>query len=333
MSDLAGVEPIDREQLAAGLAELAQHGIYLGTSSWKYPGWRGLFYDEQRYVYRGKFAESRFEKNCLSEFAQVFKTVCVDAGYYRFPDARYLEGLMSQVPADFKFTFKVTDEITVKNFSNLPRFGVRAGQPNPHFLNADLFTAAFLKPFEPFRDQVGTFIFEFSKFNTEDFSHGREFAAQLDRFLAALPKGWNYAVEIRNRTFLQPEYFAVLARHGVAHVYNSWSAMPPVIEQLAIPETATADFTAARFLLKPGRKFAEAVEFFSPYNRLKEPYDEGRLAILALANFRASLKRKYKNRFIYINNRFEGCSLLTIIAILLILKNSFADKPAGVAPH
>jgi uncharacterized protein YecE (DUF72 family) len=70
----------DRDRLKARLSDLAAQNIFIGTSSWKYSGWRGIIYDEQRYVYRGKFAESRFEKNCLSEYAEVFKTVCVDAG-------------------------------------------------------------------------------------------------------------------------------------------------------------------------------------------------------------------------------------------------------------
>ncbi|HTA31191.1 MAG TPA: DUF72 domain-containing protein, partial [Candidatus Cybelea sp.] len=66
---------------------------------------------------------SRFEKNCLAEYAGVFKTVCVDAAYYAFPSVPYLESLAAQTPADFQFGFKVTDEITVKNFPNMPRFG------------------------------------------------------------------------------------------------------------------------------------------------------------------------------------------------------------------
>src|SRR2546426_5248269 len=32
----------------------------------------------------------------------------------------------------------------------------------------------------------------------------------------ALPKGWPYGVEIRNKYFLRSEYFAVLQKHGVA---------------------------------------------------------------------------------------------------------------------
>ena len=47
-------------------------------------------------------------------------------------------------------------------FPNLPRFGVRAGQPNENFLNADLFATAFVKPLEPFQRNVGLLIFEFS---------------------------------------------------------------------------------------------------------------------------------------------------------------------------
>ena len=52
----------------------------------KYAGWSGMLYDRARYEHRGKFAESRFEKNCLTEYAEIFKTVCVDAAYYKFPD-------------------------------------------------------------------------------------------------------------------------------------------------------------------------------------------------------------------------------------------------------
>lgn len=137
-----------------------------------------MIYEESRYITRGKVSESRFERDCLAEYAETFKTVCVDGAYYRFPDHRYIKKLVAQVPDDFLFTFKVTDEVTVKKFNNLPRFGLRAGQPNENFLNADLFASAFVKPFEPFRRNVGLFIFEFSKFYPGDYQPaGRQRAA------------------------------------------------------------------------------------------------------------------------------------------------------------
>jgi len=114
----------EREKIKENAALLASQGVFIGTSSWKYPGWRDQLYDTARYEWRGKFAKSRFEKNCLAEYAEVFKTVCVDAAYYTFPNVKYLQGLAAQVPADFQFGFKVTDEITLKKYPNLPRFGI-----------------------------------------------------------------------------------------------------------------------------------------------------------------------------------------------------------------
>src|ERR1041385_7788995 len=104
----------DKLALAESLAKLAALVVYLGTSSWKYDGWCGMLYDSARYEYRGKFAMKRFEQNCLREYAEVFNTVCVDAAFYQFPSHKFLDGMMTQTPDDFRFGFKVTDTITVK---------------------------------------------------------------------------------------------------------------------------------------------------------------------------------------------------------------------------
>ena len=305
----------DRNRLRDQAARLAAQGVFIGTSSWKYPGWRGQLYDEQRYVYRGKFAETRFERMCLAEYAEVFKTVCVDAAYYTFPKLAHLEGLAAQVAADFQFGFKVTDEITVKKFPNLPRFGHRAAQPNVNFLNADLFASAFLHPCEAIRPHVGLLMFEFSRFYSADFAHGRDFVAVLDTFLSQLPKGWPYAVEMRNHHWLEPDYFACLARHGVTHVFNSWEAMPPVGEQMVLSGSRTnQSLVAARFLLKPGRKYEDAVKTFAPYDRVQEVNDEARLAGTAL--IREGQTTPDRKTFIFVNNRLEGNALNTITAMV-----------------
>ena len=91
-----------KSKLQSAVHSLAASNIFIGTSSWKYPGWTGQIYDEQRYHYRGKFAETRFERDCLVEYAETFKTVCVDAAYYQFPSAKYLTGLVQKVPGDFQ---------------------------------------------------------------------------------------------------------------------------------------------------------------------------------------------------------------------------------------
>lgn len=304
----------NRDQVKAQLAKLASLGIFIGTSSWKYPGWQRLLYDRDRYVWRGRYAEARFERNCLAEYAEVFSTVSVDAAYYKFPDVGYLSGLAEQVPPGFQFAFKVTDDITLKQFPLLPRFGSRAGKPNENFLNADLFVERFLKPCEAIRGNVGLLMLEFSRFSRGDFTQGREFVAQLDAFLGRLPCGWPIGVEIRNREFLHPDYFATLSKHGATHVFNSWTDMPPVIEQIAMPGSIGGEQIGARFLLKPGRKYEQAVKAFSPYDKIQDAYPEGRAAITGLV--RKALECGKKRTYIFVNNRFEGCSLETIAAVL-----------------
>ena len=166
---------------------MAAHGLYVGTSSWKYPGWRGSIYDEQRYLTHGKFSETgKFNPECLSEYAQTFHSVCVDAGYYRFPNEEYIGGMAAQVPDGFQFAFKVTDEITIKRFPNLPKHGERRGMENRNFLNAEMFTRLFLGPCERHKDKIGPLVFEFSTFAKKDFEHGRDFVTHLDHFLGAL---------------------------------------------------------------------------------------------------------------------------------------------------
>jgi len=309
-------ETFDRASLKLKAAALAEKGVFIGTSSWKYAGWRGMLYDEARYVWHGRFAESRFEKYCLAEYAEVFKTVCVDGAYYKFPDHRYLESLFSQTPPDFFFAFKITDEITINKFANLPRFGLRAGKENENFLNSDLFISSFLAPCESFRANVGLLIFEFSHFYTSDFGFGRDFMAVLDLFLSKLPKGWPYGIEIRNKHFLHPDYFALLREHEVAHVFNSWGEMPSIGEQLNLAGCQThPNLCAARFLLKPGRKYQEAVDLFSPYERVQEPDPQSRAAGAKLIQEGVAAGPARKT-FIYVNNRLEGNALRTIEAML-----------------
>jgi len=302
--------------LARETSRLARgSNLFLGTSSWKYEGWLGQIYDEQRYLTRGKLSHKRFETECLEEYAEIFPSVCVDAGYYRFPSEKYLANLCAQIPDDFRLSFKVTDEITVKKFPKLDRFGDRAGSDNTNFLNAKLFTDAFLGPLSTHRKKTGVLIFEFSAFYPTHFERLRDFIAALDEFLSQLPANWQYGVEIRNANLLRPEYFDILRAHNVAHVFNSWTKMPPVEEQIQMPGAFTADFYAARFLLRPGRAYEQAVKEFQPYAETKETNKEARAALRSLIQ-RSVAQPTARPSYAFVNNRLEGNSPNTIAAAL-----------------
>ena len=120
---------------------------------------------------------------------------------------------------------------------------------------------------------------------------------------------------MRNRNWLRPDYFECLARHQVAHVFNCWDAMPAVGEQMAIPGSHTDPaLVAARFLLKPGRRYEDAVKTFQPYDKTKEVNGEARKAGATL--IAEGTKTKGRKTFLYVNNRLEGNALSTIEAMV-----------------
>ncbi len=289
-----------REQLRARLAVWAARGVYFGGSSWKYPGWLGQIYDRNRYVTRGRFSRARFDAECLTEYAEVFPTVCGDFSFYQFYPPPFWEKLFARVPAGFRFGFKAPEQVTS------PADG------NPDFLHADLLTEQFLDRLQPYRRKVGYIVFEFPRFQQPR----PDFSAALDRFLAALPGGFRYGVEIRTRELLGAEYFAVLRRHGVAHVFNAWTHMPTIAEQLELPDAFTTGFTLVRALLRPGRTYAQAVRLFQPYAELRDPWPDGFRAVAGV------VRRARRETFIAVNNRFAGNSPLAISAILDELERS-----------
>jgi uncharacterized protein YecE (DUF72 family) len=303
-------------QIAPVLARLAdENGLFVGTTSWKFPGWCGVLYDEDDYLWGKHFSKARFNRECLTRYAEVFRSVCVDATYYHLPRKGEFEKLAAMVPERFRFTFKVPDEITIKNFPNVKSFGDRSGNPNPYFLDPRLFRMGFLRPLETIREHVGMIVFEFSHFHADEFAHGRDFVAALDQFFAELPEGWHYAVEVRNANLLQPEYFDMLGRRGVAHVYNHWTLMPGVDEQIALHPLEHNPFIAARYLLTPHCSREWADREFAPYNQIKE-IDPPARASLRLILESAKSTPSQTPAFIYISNQLEGNALHTIADVI-----------------
>jgi hypothetical protein len=89
--------------------------------------------------------------------------------------------------------------------------------------------------------------------------------------------------------------------------------MPPLGEQLKIPGIFTSDFAVARVLLREGRAYEQAVEQFSPYDKIQDENKEGREALRALLK---RMKEERRAAMVFVNNRFEGNAPKTIEAIV-----------------
>jgi len=281
--------------------------IRFGTSTWTYDGWAGEVYHR---AYRSAQPARRLE-----EYARypLFRTVGIDSAFYEPPSEDALAAYARALPPGFPCVSKVWDRITARRFNQDPRWGNLAGQLNPDFLNADLFKDAVLGPYtRVFRDHAGCFVFEFQAMRGRDLPEPARWAGELDTFLQQLPKEFRYAVELRSPELLTDRHGAVLERHSVAHVFNSWTEMATIGEQLELPWTFPAGFTVARALLRPGRRYADAVRLFEPYDRIRDPQPELRQDLLRLI---AEAMRRRMEALILVNNRLEGNAPGTIRAL------------------
>ncbi|GKS59863.1 hypothetical protein YTPLAS18_33990 [Nitrospira sp.] len=276
--------------------------IRFGTSTWTYEGWQGQ-------VYKRQYPKSKFSQLCLEEYAQyapdgepLFRCVGNDSTFYRPPTIN-----ATQVPEDFEMCCKVWEEITIPTFAKQARYGAKAGQANPRFLDAKLFTDMVLTPYREanFQSHTGPFLFEFQR-------HGipaQEFLTKLGAFLSELPRDFRYAVEIRNTGLLGPAYHDTLATHGVAHVYNHWSYMPPLALQHERLGGFTAPFTVVRLLTPLQMSYEAAKKRAQPYTAIVEELPEMRNQAVDLV--RQAVKESVRS-YVLVNNRAEGNAPLTI---------------------
>ena len=216
-------------------------------------------------------------------------------------------------PSAFRWGFKVPEQITVPHVagaSALRRAG-RAGES--HISRCGAFRAGVsCARWSRIAQQVGVLIFEFGTLRERSLRMRRISSKRSIRFLSRLPAGWRYAVEIRNAEFLTPDYFACLRAHDVAHVYNAWTRMPEIASRWRCRNRGRADLIVARALLRRGRPYEDAVRKFAPYDRVQEvnePVRQGLRELIDMARVDG------RPAFIFVNNRLEGNSPGTIVAI------------------
>ncbi|MGC4082486.1 MAG: DUF72 domain-containing protein [Vicinamibacterales bacterium] len=288
---------------AAVLASTLPAGVFFGTSSWSFPGWKGL-------VYGGSRTQTALAREGLREYAAhpLLTTVGVDRSYYAPMPIDDLRSWASQLPDGFRCCFKAPASVTALTLGH-----PSSPSPNPDFLSVDRLVDDLLRPCDAvFRAHTGPIILEFPPFPRSVRLEPSEFLFRLDRFLFGLPKGFEYAVELRDARLLTPTYYELLQRHRVSHTYNYWSAMPTPGEQAVVVPPETFDFSVIRLLLRPGTWYEDQREKFTPFNRLVEPDERMRADVVSLVR---RLVKRGRRVFILVNNKAEGSSPLTVSAL------------------
>jgi uncharacterized protein YecE (DUF72 family) len=290
--------------------------VHFGTSSWSFPGWAGL-------MWNGRHTDEELARSGLRAYAQhpLFRTASVDRSYYgplRAADvasyAAQLDDARALTPTlpPFRLVSKVWEELTTAVFPSHPRYGARAGQRNPHFLDASRFREEVLAPYVPHAQHFGPFVFELTPM-PKGALDPRALADKVDAFLGELPTSFDWAFELRNEELMTPRWSDVLRAHGAAHVFTFWTAMPSLRVQLARHGKLSSRVLVARLMLPPFMRYADKKAEYAPFDRLVAPQPDMRDDVLAL--LRAAEEQGCADAFVLANNKAEGSAPLTVKAL------------------
>jgi len=166
---------------------MAIRGYHLGCPGWGVKTWVGRL-----------FPTGTRPTEFLERYARVFNTVEGNTTFYALPSADTVARWRDQVPADFRFCFKFPREVSHDKL----------------LIDCAAEVATFVDRVAPLGELLGTLFLQLPP---------RFDGSQLPRlaaFLAALPAGLDYAVELRHEAFFrdgrdQTEALALLAGRGV----------------------------------------------------------------------------------------------------------------------
>jgi uncharacterized protein YecE (DUF72 family) len=198
-----------------------QAAIRLGTSAFTAAGWPGSFYPE-----------GLPEREYLSYYATKFDTVEVDSTFYRTPSLQTVKGWNAKTPPGFLFAAKVPQVITHEKV----------------LVDCDAEFKEFVQTMDLLGDKLGPLLVQFGYFNKKAFVGVNDFLARLRPFLKKLPTDHKFAVEIRNKYWLCPQFVEALRERGVALALIDQSWMPRPAQWFEKFDPITADFTYVRWL-------------------------------------------------------------------------------------
>jgi len=169
--------------------------IWIGTSGYNYPEWKGSFYPSDLPAAK-----------MLPYYAARFPTVEINYTFYRMPNEKIVSGWAAQTPSPYKLTLKAPRRITHDN----------------RLKNTGALVESFCLVAGTLGDKLGALLFQLPPNLKKD-------TALLDAFLAELPAKARAAFEFRHPSWLEEDVFSRLtARNYALCVADSEKLSTPV---------------------------------------------------------------------------------------------------------
>ncbi len=195
--------------------------LYIGTSAFTAAGCEGTFYPP-----------GTKPADYLRVYAQHFNSVEVDSTFYRIPSLSTVKGWYEKTPKGFIFAAKIPQVITHEKV----------------LVDCEAKFKQFMDVMDILGEKLGPLLFQFEYFNKKAFVGVNDFLARLRPFLKKLPKGHRFAVEIRNKNWLVPQFVETLRERGAALTLIDQAWMPRPAQWFEKLDPITADFTNVRWL-------------------------------------------------------------------------------------
>ena len=331
--------PVSPEPADAALRALMARlpaTIRLGTSTWNFPGWRGIVWS------RGSGLDRLAAEGLPAYSASpLFRTVGLDRNFYRALSQADFARFAAQVPDDFRFLVKAPRDVT-DPFRRNDR-GVPTG-PNPLFLNVHAAVDKFLGPARlGLGRKAGPLVFEFSPVPHPQLRQLDARLALLERICAffeglrAPAEGLLLAAEFRNYELLTPRMMKRLRAAGVRPVIGLHPAMPGIRRQTEAlrccdaPDSKGGEYwklagpLVIRWSLAAHQFYDTARRAWAPFNAIRAT-DPATRALVASLIARAA--RSGVESYLAVNNKAEGCAPLTVRGIAEITDHILeADRP------
>lgn len=277
--------------LTEGLAENFPN-LYLGTSSWSFPGWEGLVYDRH-------YPENRLAQSGLKAYSAhpLFRTVSLDRTYYRPMALDEFKKLRAQVPDTFRFVVKAPRDLL---------------KPTRDGFDLATLSREFLTPAaRGLGDTLGVVLLQFPPGTQADW--GPEFVPALGRLLRGLPQGLSYSLELRDEELLGPRLRGELEGTSTSLCASIHPHLPDPDQQLLKVPPTMGTPVVFRWNLRPSLDYKQAKNNFSPFRQLASE-DSRRRRLLA----RLVRRALQAGRAVYLtaNNKAEGCAPLTLLKFL-----------------
>lgn len=318
--DRAGIGAAVPDESLVALGERLPGRLYLGTSSWSFPGWTGLVYDRAGDA-------SRLSREGLVAYGRhpLLRSVGIDRSFYAPLTAAQYARHAAQVPETFRFLVKAPAACT----SIVLRGEGGPAVANEGFLDERIALEQFVWPaLEGLGARAGPLVFQFSPLGRAWTRVPQRFADALHGFLAAVRAGAPealLAVEVRDPEVLVEPFFQVLAGCAVRYCIGVHARMPAVQAQAARAAITGPGPLVVRWNLHSGFGYEEAKARYEPFDRLVDEDPEARQALARLA---VSTLAGGQPAWIIANNKAEGSAPLT----LRRLAEAVRDLTSGPGP-